>query len=139
MSAEPQGNSMENMSREELLSAIFANLVFQNTNMALMLMGRVPHPETNERVTDLEAARMFIDQLEMLEAKTKGNLSKEEERLLQQSLTHVRLAFVESVESPPKKEEGAAKPAGEPAGTPLAPETPAEPEAESRKRFTKKY
>src|SRR5947208_6832 len=105
MSTEPQDNSIENLSREEFMSALFANMVFQNTNMTLMMLGRVPHPESGERITDLDAARMFIDQLEMLAVKTKGNLTKEEDRLLQQSLTHVRLAFVEVVEKPAKKDE----------------------------------
>jgi len=141
MSTEPQGNSIENMSREEYLSAIFANMVFQNTNMTLMLLGRVPHPETGERVTDLEAARIFIDQLEMLAVKTKGNLTKEEERLLQQSLTHVHLAFVEAVEHPPKEKEEPKPSSGQQQATPpVQPtQTSPEPEAESHKRFTKKY
>ncbi|HMJ90831.1 MAG TPA: DUF1844 domain-containing protein [Candidatus Acidoferrum sp.] len=147
MSTEPPGDSIENLSREELMSALFANMVFQNTNMTLMLLGRVPHPETGEKVTDLDAARMFIDQLEMLAVKTKGNLSKDEDRLLQQSLTHVRLAFVEAVQSPSPAKSEVTQPAPQsPPGATPSPEsspvleTPApEPDAESRKRFTKKY
>jgi len=149
MSTEKNEQALENLSREELMSALFANLVFQNTNMALMLMGRVPHPESGKNVTDLEAARMFVDQLEMLEVKTKGNLSKEEERLLQQSLMHVRMAFVESVRKGPAPEQGAppasqpaepqaAKPAEPPAAAASTPSEAAE-DAESHKRFTKKY
>lgn len=132
-------------SREEMMSAIFANLVVQQTNMALMLMGRVAHPETGERVQDLEAARMFIDQLEMIELKTKGNLDKREEQLLKQSLMSLRMAFVETVESGP----GQTATAAAPNATPQPPvdhdvktgETAASatPEEESRKKFTKKY
>jgi len=125
-------------------------MVIQQTNMALMFLGQVPHPETGERVRDLNAARMFIDQLEMLESKTKGNLDKREQGLLKQSLTALRMAFVEAAnqESAPaaKKEpagsaaaasSGAAAPEGaksagvEPAGTTE--------DAESRKKFSKKY
>ncbi len=79
MSTEPQENPLENLSREEFMSALFANMIFQNTNMTLMMLGKVPHPETGEKVIDIDAARMFIDQLEMLAVKTKGNLSKEED------------------------------------------------------------
>ena len=64
--------------REEMLSARFAGLVMQQTNLALMLLGRVPSPETGKTVRDLESAKMFIDQLEMLEAKTRGNLDPQE-------------------------------------------------------------
>lgn len=140
MSTESQDNPLENLSREEFISALFANMVFQNTNLTLMMLGKVPNPETGETVTDLDAARMFIDQLEMLAVKTKGNLSKEEDHLLQQSLTHVRLVFVEAVGTPAKTDE-TPKPAAAPEPKLAQPsEAPApEPEAESRKRFSKKY
>ena len=125
------------ISRNEMMSALFAQLVIQQSNMAMLLMGKVPHPQTGEMVRDVEAARLFIDQLEMLEAKTKGNLSKEEERLLKQSLLSLRMAFVEAVESPAPE----AKP--EPAAPPTenkieAGDAPAA-EDESKKKFTKKY
>src|SRR5262245_33971583 len=86
-----------NITREEMMGALFANMVIQQSNMALMLLGKMPHPQSGETVRDLEAARLFIDQLEMLQAKTRGNLSKAEEDLLKQSLTTLRMAFVESV------------------------------------------
>lgn len=44
---------------------------------------------------DLDLARHLIDLLEMLEGKTKGNLSLEEERLLQNSVTELRFRFVQ--------------------------------------------
>jgi hypothetical protein len=147
---ESQDDPLQNMSREEMMSALFAHLVIQNTNMALMFVGKVPNPQTNERVYDIEAARMFIDQLEMLDVKTKGNLSREEEKLLQQSLTHLRLTFVDAVNNPPR-EENATPSATGPTGAP-APETAApapadtiQPagdtmgDADARKKFTKKY
>src|ERR1041385_7084509 len=103
------------VSREEILAAMFAQMVLQQANMAMMLMGKVPHPQTGERVVDLEGAQMLIDQLEMLEAKTKGNLGKEEQNLLKQSLMSVRMAFVEAVRSP------AAPPPETPPAQPAAP------------------
>jgi hypothetical protein len=128
-------NPLAEMSRDEMMSALFAQLVFQSTNAAMMFLGQVPHPETKETIQDFEAARMFIDQLEMLALKTKGNLSAQEDRLLQQSLTHVRLAFVEVVEKKPEQPKTENEP---------KPETPATEAAsidadEPRKRFTKKY
>lgn len=133
-------NTMPEMSREEMMSALFAHLVIQNTNMALMLLGQVPHPESGERLHDVEAARMFIDQLEMLEVKTRGNLSREEEKLLKQSLTHLRMTFVQAVENPPKAEP-AAKPEPTAPAEPKIETPPAgtDADAESRKRFSKKF
>jgi uncharacterized membrane protein YccC len=128
---------------EESMSARFAHLVVQQSSMAMMLLGKAPHPESGEVVRDLNAARFFIDQLEMLELKTRGNLNEQEAALLKQTLMSLRMAFVECVNAPP-----AAQPAGQPApeagaarqppGPAPAPEgAPAE--HESSKRFTKKY
>jgi Domain of unknown function (DUF1844) len=116
---------------------LFAQMVLQQTNMALMLLGKMQHPESGEVVQDIGAAKLFIDQLAMLEAKTKGNLTKQEADLLKQNLMALRLAFVEAVDSP-----GAAKPS-EP--TPPAPPPASSPPPdsasgeESRKKFSKKY
>ena len=86
--------------REESMSAQFAGLVMQQTNLALMLLGKSPHPETQKPMLDLDGAKMFIDQLEMLEVKTQGNLNADEAKLLKQSLTALRLAFVQAIDSP---------------------------------------
>lgn len=133
-------DAMRDMSREEIMSALFGHLVIQNTNMALMFLGQAPHPETGERMRDLEAARLFIDQLEMLETKTKGNLSREEEKLLQQSLMHLRMTFVQVVEDPAKEQPEAMEPPKAADATPPAPEIKS-PDAppEPHKRFSKKF
>jgi hypothetical protein len=124
------------MSREEMMSALFAQLVVQQSNLAMLLMGKVPHPQSGEIVRDVEAARLFIDQLEMLEAKTKGNLTKQEEHLLKQSLMSLRLAFVEAVESPAPE---AKKPEAVPAENKIESSAPAASDEDSKKKFTKKY
>lgn len=90
----------------EMQSALFAQLVMQLSNMAFMLLGKVPHPESGKSVRDLQSARMFIDQLEMLEAKTKGNLSASESGFLRQSLMSVRMAFVEAAGEPSPSQGG---------------------------------
>ncbi len=94
---------------EQMMTALFAHLVMQQANMAMMLLGKAPHPETGQIIKDIETAKLFIDQLEMLEAKTKGNLSKEEANLLKQNLMNLRLAFVEAVESPSSTQPAAQK------------------------------
>jgi hypothetical protein len=134
-------------SPDEMRSALFAHMVMQQSSMAMMLLGKTAHPETGKIVRDLEGAKFFIDQLEMLEFKTKGNLNQEEAALLKQSLMSLRMAFVESVDSPPPVAESRSE-----SGTPLAgsgqasePDKPAAASAtapdpdEHRKKFTKKY
>jgi hypothetical protein len=148
--ADPKAHESALTSREELMTALFANMVIQQTNMALMLLGKVPDPASGQTVEDLDAAQMFIDQLEMLEAKTKGNLDKREEALLKQSLTTVRMAFVETIErgagKSPAAKPGSPPPTGARQAAPAEPtkispaETPVSPEGpEARKKFTKKY
>jgi hypothetical protein len=137
--------------QKQLMSAMFASLVMQNTNMALIFLGQAPNPQTGKTALDLDNARYFIDQLEMIAVKTKGNLEKNEETMLKQSLTSLRLAFVESVSkeaapaaqvgSPPTDEQETASaqeaPEGETAGEAAPIVTPDE--AESKKKFSKKY
>jgi hypothetical protein len=128
---------------EEVNAALFAQLVIQQSSMAMMLLGKTAHPETGKVVRDLEAAKLFIDQLEMIESKTKGNLSQEEAALLKQSLMSLRMAFVEAVDATPadKKTETDVRPARaeSAAGPAAAPPGPAPEADEQRKRFTKKY
>jgi hypothetical protein len=147
-------------SQSEFISAMFISLVIQQTNMASIFLGLAPHPQTGQVAQELDHAKYFIDQLEMLEAKTKGNLDKREEGLLKQSLTNLRLAFVEAAShppaSPPAAGQDAAPPAaaaapGEqsaPAASAAAPDPASAPEAanavppvaeDSKKKFTKKY
>jgi hypothetical protein len=136
--------SLANASREEIMAALFGNMIMQLGNTALMFLGRIPHPETNETIIDLEAAKMFIDQLEMIEFKTKGNLDAEEADLLKRILSSLRMAFVEAFNAQSKEgdELPSATLAG-PASTPAQPEATAEipppPGDEPSKRFSKKY
>lgn len=159
----------EEPTHEEIMSALFANMVIQNHNMAAMFLGRTPHPQTGQPIKDLDSAQMFVDQLEMLAYKTRGNLNNDEKQLLAQSLTQLRMAFVEElrraglpvpdhISITQKPEEAMAPaPATPPAPAPQAPPPPPapvqapapasaapaapapEPPDESRKRFTKKY
>jgi hypothetical protein len=143
---EPQASSAHPPGRDEMMSALFAHLVMQQSNMAMMLMGKAPHPDTGKMMKDLESAKLFIDLLEMLEAKTKGNLTKEEQSLLKQTLMAVRMGFVEAVEAPSQPEAKSQPPAApsdaaKPSQSEKAPSIDASapgPE-ESHKKFTKKY
>ena len=127
----------------EMHAHLFANLVMQQAGMTMIFLGVTPHPETGKTVVDLEAAQHFIAQLEMLEAKTKGNLSREEERLLQSSLGSLRLTYVEEAQTPGATPQASASPpteGQEPAAKqPETPPTEQQKEAENKKKFSKKY
>jgi hypothetical protein len=60
-----------------------------------MHLGEVPHPDTEKVERDLPLAKQNIDLLGLLEEKTKGNLTGDEERLLHQVLFDLRMRYVE--------------------------------------------
>lgn len=69
--------------------------VQQQADMAWMALGKQANPMTNETSVNLDAARFCIGVLEMIERKTAGNLNDEEAALLQNSLTNLRLNFLD--------------------------------------------
>lgn len=75
--------------------ASFDTLLGSMITQALMYMGAFPDPETGQAVVSLEHAKFHIDLLGVLEAKTKGNLTEAEAKDLTQSLSQLRLQFVE--------------------------------------------
>lgn len=75
--------------------ASFALLVSSLATQAMISLGDIENPFTHKRETKLEEARFHIDMLEVLEQKTKGNLTPEESRLLESLLFNLRLRFVE--------------------------------------------
>ena len=61
---------------------------------ALIALGEMPHPATNQPHPDPEQARYLIDLLGMLQEKTKGNLNPEEANLLENILYELRMKYV---------------------------------------------
>lgn len=62
-------------------------------------LGLLAHPVTGKTGVDLPTAKHGIDLLEMLEAKSKGNLDAGESSFLAGALHHLRMAFVEATRS----------------------------------------
>jgi hypothetical protein len=73
----------------------FTTFVLSLSHSALMHMGEAPNPETGGVAKNLPLARQSIDLIAMLEVKTKGNLTGDEERLLSQILYDLRMRYVE--------------------------------------------
>ncbi len=78
---------------------LFLGLVQQHQLMALIHLGKMVHPESQKTERNLEAAKVSIDLLGMLEEKTKGNLSHEEDQFLKQVSTNLRLNFVDEAQN----------------------------------------
>lgn len=74
----------------------FAALVSMLVTQALFALGllEVESHEGQKKEPDLEMAKYNIDMLETIEEKTKGNLSEEEKKVLESTLSQVRMAYV---------------------------------------------
>lgn len=75
--------------------ADFASHVYTIGIQALIFLGKQPHPESNKYTRNLELARYHIDTLEVLREKTKGNLTEDEAKLIENLLHTCRLAYVD--------------------------------------------
>lgn len=73
----------------------FATFVLSVASAAMMGMGLAPRPDSGKQEVDLNLARQNIDLLEMIQAKTKNNLTDDEEKLLDRVLYEVRTKFLE--------------------------------------------
>jgi hypothetical protein len=74
--------------------ASFDFLVHTLFTQALMALGRIPNPITKESHVNLATARHFVDMLTMLEAKTTGNLTADEARLLEEVQHQLRMMVI---------------------------------------------
>jgi hypothetical protein len=136
----------------------FIEFVMMHAQNAALFLGQIPNPKTGEGEVNLDLARMFIDQLAMIQEKTRGNLTNEEAKVLSNALSNLQMAYVEVARTQPG---GRGEGAPEIAPQPEAPETESPPQAaeqpsatksessppigspesetESRKKFTKSY
>jgi hypothetical protein len=74
--------------------ASFEMLITMFATEAMVGLGQLPHPETNQAELDLRHAKYAIDMLEMIAEKTKGNLTPDEEQGLGALLHQLRMAYV---------------------------------------------
>jgi hypothetical protein len=74
----------------------FATFVLSLASSAFLHLGQMPHPDTQKVEPNLPLAKQTIDILGMLQGKTRGNLSRDEEQLLENLLYDLRLRYVEA-------------------------------------------
>lgn len=102
---------METLTPEQKQKALFLNLVLTFQHAAFQQMGKIANPMTSKIERDIEQAQMSIDMLDMLKARTAGNLSEEEVRMLDHVLRELKLNFVDELDkdkkAPPARTEAA--------------------------------
>ena len=119
---------------------------------ASLFLGLIPHPQSGQPETNLDLARMFIDQLAMIQDKTRGNLTTEEAGVLRNALSNLQMAYVEVAQgghapasgepipdSEPEPAATEAAPAPEVPAAALSSTPPSDDAGSSKKRFSKSY
>lgn len=71
----------------------FNDFVYLQAQNAGLFLGQLPNPSTGETNVNLKAAATVLDSLEMLAAKTQGNLTQEEADLLEKALLNIRALY----------------------------------------------
>ena len=100
------------MNQQEKETALFANLVMMFHSATMQHLGKIKNPMTDAIERDLPQAQLTIDLLDMLAAKTKGNLSEEEGKFLTNVVRELKLNYVDeqtkAAQAPkePAKKEG---------------------------------
>ncbi len=82
---------------ESLPSLDFASFMLSLGSSVLLHLGEAPNPITNEREKNIPLARHTIEIIEMLEGKTRGNLSESEVTLVEDLLYDLRIQYIKVV------------------------------------------
>jgi hypothetical protein len=96
--------------------ALFLQLVLGLQQAAMVALGKLVNPVSGKAERDLASARDVIDTLGAIEARTRGNLASDEERVLRQVLTDLRMNYLDEAQKDEQPQAG--EPTAEPdAGT----------------------
>ena len=88
----------EEIAEEEAFTTVlnFSMFILSLTTSALVCLGELPDPITKEKVINLSLAQQTISIIEILKAKTTGNLSEDEENLIGTVLYDLRMKYIQS-------------------------------------------
>jgi len=82
--------------------ASFVNFLMSIASNAASALGMMEHPVTHQREVDLQLGKHWIDVLGMLQKKTQGNLTKQEQQLVEGLLSDLRMQYVSLASAPQK-------------------------------------
>ena len=88
----------ENNVNKDMNKYLFINLVTMLSMSAMQQLGKLVNPAAGKAEINLDAAQATIDTLDMLSAKTLGNLDKDEARIMKDTLSTLKMNFVETRE-----------------------------------------
>ena len=73
----------------------FAQLLLIFHQSAMQALGKIKNPVSDKIERNMEQAQQSIDMIEMIREKTKGNISADEQKLMDSLLTELRLNFID--------------------------------------------
>ena len=85
---------------DDIDKTLFSQMVLSLQMGAMQQMGKFASPMTGKIERDMTMAKASIDMLAMLEHKSKGNLTEDEEKLIGHALYEVRINFVDESKKP---------------------------------------
>jgi len=103
--AEKTPLAQDNANQDQEVEINFLNYITSLGFQAMIFMGEIPNPATNEVDKNLVQAKFLIDTLSMLNEKTAGNLNDQEKNLLENSIYELQMRYVQiSKDEPPSGE-----------------------------------
>jgi hypothetical protein len=78
------------------LEVNFSSFLLSLSSSTLLHLGEIADPQSGEKKKDLALAKQTIDIITLLRDKTKGNLTEEEQNLLEHLLYDLRMRFVKA-------------------------------------------
>ncbi len=95
----------EPITQEQMNEFLFTQIVLMFQGAAWQHLGKVMNPATSKVERDLAQAKNTIDILGMLQAKTKGNLSDNEQKFLEHALYELRMNYIDEANKEPDEAE----------------------------------
>jgi hypothetical protein len=119
----------------------FIEFVLMQAQNAAFTLGQIAHPQTGKAEVNLDMAQLLIDQLVMIQEKTKGNLNTDESRILAGTISNLQMGFVEVVRQQPPSSAVGTPPEIPPKADAKSQEesAPEQSEPDGRKKFVKSY
>ncbi len=114
--------------------ALFVQLVLMFQAAAMQQMGKVQNPVTRKVERNLQQARFSIDMLEMIQDRTKNNLSENEKKFLEHTLFELRMNYVDEIKRDEQQKKEEETKTREPEEKPTNAAKPAQPDPRSQEK-----
>ncbi len=90
---------------EKKLNQYFVSIIMMLASACWQQLGKIPSPVSGKIEKDCANAQVTIELLEMLRAKTKGNLTPDEEKLLGNTIADLQMNYADEIAKQPAETE----------------------------------